>query len=29
MEQDATMLEFKCPEYVEELYWGKYRKPAT
>jgi hypothetical protein len=29
MEQDATMLEFKCPEYVEELYWGQYRKPTT
>jgi hypothetical protein len=26
MEKDAQILEFKCPEYVEELYWGKYRK---
>lgn len=29
MEKDATMLEFKCPEYVEELYWGKYRRQST
>jgi hypothetical protein len=28
MEKDAQMLEFKCPEYVEELYWGQYRKPS-
>jgi len=26
IEPDATILEFKCPEYVEELYWGPYRK---
>jgi len=26
VEKDAQILEFKCPEYVEELYWGKYRK---
>src|SRR5262245_9167286 len=26
MEKDAQVLEFKCPEYVEELYWGKYRR---
>ena len=26
MEPDAAILEFKCPEYVEELYWGPYRK---
>jgi hypothetical protein len=26
IEPDATVLEFKCPEYVEELYWGPYRK---
>jgi hypothetical protein len=30
VEKDAQLLEFKCPEYVEELYWGKYRKqPST
>src|SRR5712692_3074789 len=26
MEKNAQILEFKCSEYVEELYWGKYRK---
>ena len=29
MEPDAAILEFKCPEYVEELYWGPYRKQPT
>ena len=29
MEPDAAILEFKCPEYVEELYWGPYRKQTT
>jgi hypothetical protein len=29
MEPDAAILEFKCPEYVEELYWGPYRKQGT
>lgn len=29
VEPDAMMLEFKCPEYVEELYWGQYRKQGT
>lgn len=28
MEKNAQILEFKCPEYVEELYWGKYRKQS-
>jgi hypothetical protein len=26
VEKDTQILEFKCPEFVEELYWGKYRK---
>ena len=26
---DAAILEFKCPEYVEELYWGPYRKQSA
>jgi hypothetical protein len=29
MEPDTLILEFKCPEYVEELYWGPYRKQST
>jgi hypothetical protein len=29
VEKDVQILEFKCPEYVEELYWGKYRKQST
>jgi hypothetical protein len=29
LEKDIQILEFKCPEYVEELYWGKYRKQPT
>ena len=28
VEPDAAILEFKCPEYVEELYWGPYRKQS-
>jgi hypothetical protein len=29
MERNAQLLEFKCPEYVEELYWGKYKKAGS
>ena len=29
IEPDAAILEFKCPEYVEELYWGPYRKQSA
>jgi hypothetical protein len=29
VEKDMQLLEFKCPEFVEELYWGKYRKQST
>jgi hypothetical protein len=29
IEKTAQILEFKCPEYVEELYWGKYKKQPT
>ena len=28
IEPDAMMLEFKCVEFVEELLYGRYRKPA-
>jgi hypothetical protein len=26
IEKNARIIEFKCPEYVEELFWGEYRK---
>ena len=30
IEKNLRLLEFKCPEYVEELFWGEYRKsPAV
>ncbi len=29
VERNAQLLEFKCPEYVEELYWGKYKKEGA
>jgi hypothetical protein len=27
IEKNAQLLEFKCAEYVEEFFWGQYRKP--
>jgi hypothetical protein len=29
VEPNIQLLEFKCPEYVEELYWGQYRRKST
>ena len=29
MEKNAQILEFKCAEHVEELYWGKYRRQTN
>lgn len=29
VEANIQLLEFKCPEYVEELYWGQYRRKST
>ena len=26
LEKNMQLLEFKCPEYTEELLWGQYRK---
>jgi hypothetical protein len=26
IEKNAQILEFKCSEYVEEFFWGEYRK---
>src|SRR5581483_11366775 len=26
LEKNAQLLEFKCQEYVEEFFWGEYRK---
>jgi hypothetical protein len=26
LERNMQLLEFKCPEYLEELQWGQYRK---
>ena len=26
LEKNMQLLEFKCPEYVEEFFWGEYRK---
>jgi len=29
LEKNAQLLDFKCVEFVEELLYGKYRKPGT
>jgi hypothetical protein len=29
IDKDVRILEFKCTEFVEELFWGEYRKPMT
>jgi hypothetical protein len=29
IEPNMRLLEFKCPEYVEELFWGEYRKQPS
>jgi hypothetical protein len=29
LERNMQLLEFKCPEYVEELLWGEYRKQPS
>ena len=29
LDENMKMLEFKCVEFVEELLYGQYRKPAV
>jgi hypothetical protein len=29
IEPNMRLLEFKCVEYVEELFWGEYRKQTS
>jgi hypothetical protein len=29
LERNIQLLEFKCPEYVEEMLWGQYRKQPS
>ena len=28
LDKNMQLLEFKCAEYVEEFFWGQYRKPS-
>ena len=29
LDKNVQLLDFKCVEFVEELLYGKYRKPGT